>query len=142
MLFLTRAMAPRMAARGGGVVVNLASLHAFLARRDHVVYAATKGAIVAATRVLAVELAPQRIRVHAIAPGTCSDQDQAHGGSFPAGRVSRPEEIGRLVAFLAGDDGVHFTGQCLRYDGGWSAMFPAVEDFREPATAPWGERYL
>jgi NAD(P)-dependent dehydrogenase (short-subunit alcohol dehydrogenase family) len=142
MLFLTQRLAPAMAAQGHGVVINLASLHAYFGRREHSVYAATKGAVVALTTQLAVELGPLGIRVNAIAPGTCVTETQrasaprhdfaAEGKRMPCGYFSEPRHVGELVVFLASPAADHFTGQTLRFDGGFSALFPNVADFAAP----------
>src|SRR5439155_12027616 len=65
----TREAVPHMRQREGGVVVNISSIHSLLGMSGHSIYAATKGALNALTRELAVELAPDRIRVNAVAPG-------------------------------------------------------------------------
>ncbi len=150
--FLTTRLAPVLARRGGGSVINLASLHAFFGVREHSVYAATKGAIVALTAQLAVELAPIGIRVNAIAPGTCvgenhratqPDADFIEAAkSLPAGYYCEPVEVGRLAVFLASSDGRYFVGQTLRFDGGYSALLPLGPDFRTPLGQRWGRRYL
>ena len=69
MFFLTQAVVPTMEKQGKGVIINLASNHAFTGLSEHSVYAATKGAIVSFTRTVSLELAPKGIRVNAIAPG-------------------------------------------------------------------------
>jgi NAD(P)-dependent dehydrogenase (short-subunit alcohol dehydrogenase family) len=67
--FILQTILPSMLSRGGGAIINLSSVHGLRASKGHSVYAGTKGAIIAYTRQLAVELAPQGIRVNAIAPG-------------------------------------------------------------------------
>ncbi|MBA3710628.1 MAG: SDR family oxidoreductase, partial [Planctomycetes bacterium] len=151
MYFMTQRIAQGMAAIGGGVVVNLASLHAWFGVREHSLYAATKGAIVSLTSQLAVELAPLGIRVNAVAPGTCVGENQraadpTHAGvdapHLPAGYYSVPADVGRLVVFLAGPQADYFVGQTLRFDGGYSVLFPTMPDFRVPLPARQGGRYL
>src|SRR5262249_30660547 len=141
MFFLTQAVLPSLRAAGQGVVINLASIHAFLGMTEHTVYAGTKGAIAAFTRVLALELGPKGIRVNAIAPGwilvenhlkTLAHFDEAESAAtIPAGIIGKPRDVGRLAIFLASDDGRYFTGQTLLFDGGQSAIMPLTGDFRE-----------
>ena len=69
MYFVTQAAVKNMIPRGGGTVINVSSIHAYEGYQEHTVYAGTKGAIVAFTRCLAIEMAPKGVRVNAIAPG-------------------------------------------------------------------------
>jgi NAD(P)-dependent dehydrogenase (short-subunit alcohol dehydrogenase family) len=152
MFFLTQAVVPTMRAAGHGVVINLASIHAFLGMTEHTVYAGTKGAIAAFTRVLALELGPKGIRVNAIAPGwilvenhlkTLKNFDEAtSAATIPAGIIGKPHDVGRLAIFLASDDGRYFTGQTLLFDGGQSAIMPLTGDFREPRQERYGRGYV
>jgi NAD(P)-dependent dehydrogenase (short-subunit alcohol dehydrogenase family) len=152
MFFLTQAALPAMIARGQGVVINLASVHAFAGMTEHTVYAGTKGAIVAFTRVLALELAPKGIRVNAIAPGwilvenhlkALVDFDEAASArTIPAGFIGKPSDVGRLAVFLASDDARYLVGQTLVFDGGQSAIMPLTGDFREPRKEQWGRGYV
>jgi NAD(P)-dependent dehydrogenase (short-subunit alcohol dehydrogenase family) len=152
MFFLTQAVVPAMIAQGQGVVINLASVHAFSGMTEHTVYAGTKGAIVAFTRVLALELAPKGIRVNAIAPGwilvenhlkAMVDFDEAaSAATIPAGFIGKPSDLGRLAVFLASDDARYFVGQTLTFDGGQSAIMPLTGDFREPRKEQWGRGYV
>src|SRR5205085_4217439 len=113
MFFLTQALTPGMAAQGSGVVINLASIHAFEGMTEHTVYAATKGAIVSYTRVLALELGPKGIRVNAIAPGwiltenhlrVLQNFDEAVSAlTNPVGFIGRPRDVANLAMFLASD---------------------------------------
>lgn len=152
MFFLTQAVVPTLVAQGHGVVINLTSVHAFAGMTEHTVYAGTKAAIVAFTRVLALEMAPKNIRVNAIAPGwilvenhlkVMTDLDQeAAGLTLPAGIVGRPWDIGRLAIFLASDEARYIIGQTLVVDGGQSAILPLTGDFREPREHQWGQGYV
>lgn len=121
--FLAQAAAPHLAA-SGGAIVNLADVYALQPRADLAVYAASKAALLGATRALAVALAP-RVRVNAIAPGAIlwpdagADEElqQALLAKTPLGRTGTPEEIAGVVAWLLRDAG-YVTGQVLRVDGG------------------------
>jgi len=117
-------------------VINLASVHAHAGASDYAVYAATKGAVAALTRHLAVELAPQKVRVNAIAPGlievpryreTIPEYDPAaFAATVPWGRLGEPRDIGPLAAFLASDAAEFITGQTIYVDGGTTAQMSFV----------------
>jgi len=152
MFFLTQALTPGMAAQGQGVVINLASIHAFEGMTEHTVYAATKGAIVAYTRVLALELAQKGIRVNAIAPGwiltenhlkVLQNFDEAVSAlTIPVGFIGRPRDVGRLALFLASDDARYLAGQTIVLDGGQTGIMPQSGDFRAPRVEQWGKGYV
>jgi NAD(P)-dependent dehydrogenase (short-subunit alcohol dehydrogenase family) len=125
-----------------GAVINITSIHAFEGMREHSVYAGTKGAIVAYTRALAIELAPLGVRVNAIAPGCVpvANYEKAIGKydvedigrNIPTGYVGMPEDIGKAVVFLASTGGRFILGQTLVIDGGTTSWMPFGEQFRQP----------
>ncbi len=119
---------PMMMQRSGSIV-NLSSTAAEFASRGQVNYAASKGGINGLTRALAKELAVRKVRVNAVAPGMIeTDMSQVVRGvageqiqsAIPMKRIGKPEEVARVVAFLASDDAAYITGQVLRVDGGLS----------------------
>jgi 3-oxoacyl-[acyl-carrier protein] reductase len=120
-----------------GAIVNISSFGAHRAHRELVAYDTTKGGIEAFTRAAAIDLAPYRIRVNAVAPGaiatgTAGDDPEARerrGKPIPVGRVGEPEEVAAAVVFLASDAASYITGQCLIVDGGITAQLrPAQLD--------------
>ncbi len=153
MFFLTQAVAPDMMDQGRGAVVNLTSIHAFGGMVEHSVYAATKGAIVAFTREVSLELIQKGVRVNAIAPGwvRVENHEKVLGGDFdwegaegtlPAGFIGTPADIGQLALFLASDDSRYIVGQTLIIDGGQLAIMPNTGDFRSAREAQWGRPYV
>jgi glucose 1-dehydrogenase/3-oxoacyl-[acyl-carrier protein] reductase len=128
--FCTQQALPHLADAGRGAVLNMTSVHGFAGFPRHAAYAATKGAIIAFTRELAIELAPRKVRVNAIGPGlievpryfdipgyTTEQGDRM----VPWGRVGTPADIGRAAAFLVSDAAEFITGQVLYVDGGTTA---------------------
>jgi glucose 1-dehydrogenase len=129
--FGVQAAARQMIAQGGGgVVVNMSSVNALLAIPSLATYAMSKGAMKQLTSVAAVALAPHRIRVVAVGPGTIltemvataifSSEDARRSvlSRTPAGRCGEPSEVASVVAFLASDDASYITGQTIYPDGG------------------------
>jgi 3alpha(or 20beta)-hydroxysteroid dehydrogenase len=136
-----KAVAPEIAAAGGGTIVNTASYTAMTGMAAVGTYAATKHAVLGLTRVAAIELAPQGIRVNAVCPGAIDTPmsnparldpeadpeemsralDELYHRLVPLGRVGRPEEVARLALFLTSEDSSYITGQPFVIDGGWLA---------------------
>jgi 3-oxoacyl-[acyl-carrier protein] reductase len=125
----TQAVAQKLVERGrGGAVINLASSAAFRSSPRGVHYVASKAGIVGVTRATALELAPYRVRVNAIAPGTTDtaqprygmseEELQAAGRQVPLGRMGTPEDVADLAVFLASEEARHITGQTLHVNGG------------------------
>ncbi len=134
-------MHPLLKAGNGGAIVNVSSVHAVATSKDIAAYAASKGGMLALTRALAIELAPDNIRVNTVLPGAVDtdmlkaglNRDHAGGGSAAqrlenlarktvSGKIGTPEEIARAIYFLADNDESSFiTGQPLVIDGGATA---------------------
>jgi len=137
-IYLTARFAvPLMAARGGGAILNISSVQGHACQQNVAAYVATKGAIHALTRAMALDHADQRIRVNSISPGsvrtpilelaarTCGGEgvsvEQAFarfGAAHPLGRIGEPEEVAEMVAFLASDRAAFCTGGDYLIDGG------------------------
>jgi 3-oxoacyl-[acyl-carrier protein] reductase len=125
---VTRAVVPHMIARRAGKIINLSSVSGEKGGRGQTNYAASKGAINALTRALAVELASRRITVNAVAPGVIeTDMSQAVrdlAGDEVKSRIllrrfGKPEEVAHAVWFLASGFADYITGQVLHVDGGF-----------------------
>ena len=122
-----------------GVILNMSSVNGFFVEPSCAGYCATKGAILAFTKALAIDHGREGIRVHAICPGYInaglaegyfeSQADPAKareeaGALHALGRIGQPEEVARAAAFLASDDASFMTGSALIVDGGFSAGLP------------------
>ena len=123
-----RAAVPPMKRQGSGRIINISSTAGQRGEALHSHYAATKGAIIALTKSLAVELAPSGILTNCVAPGwvgTDMSREAIQGdegdeilSAIPLGRVARPEEIAACVAFLASDLATFVNGEVLNVNGG------------------------
>ncbi len=126
-----RAIVPAMKRAGGGVILNIASTAGVSPRPGLTWYNASKGWMITATRSMAVELAPYRIRVNAINPvagetpllatfmgGDTEENRQRFLSTIPLGRFSTPEDIAAAACFLCSDDAAMITGVALEVDGG------------------------
>jgi NAD(P)-dependent dehydrogenase (short-subunit alcohol dehydrogenase family) len=124
---------PGMAARGKGSIVNMASVAALVGLRNRAAYSASKGAVVALTRALAIDHVADGVRINAVAPGTvdspwvrrlveeAGESLDALRARQPMGRLGTPDEIAEAVAYLASDRAAFVTGTVLVIDGGLTA---------------------
>ncbi|MDF2051657.1 SDR family oxidoreductase [Arthrobacter sp. Cr_A7] len=138
-LFLAQAALPHMRRRGGGSIINIGSIEGLAANPGHAAYCATKAGLHGMTRAMAVDLGEDNIRCNAIAPGwidselsetyltTLPDPVAARGALnrlHPLGRTGRPEDVGDLAVYLAGDRSSFLTGEVIVLDGGRTAKLP------------------
>jgi 3-oxoacyl-[acyl-carrier protein] reductase len=128
-LFLAaQAVAPVMRERGGGTILVTASIIARRPRAGLAAYVAAKSGVTGLARALALELAPDRIRVNVINPGPArtpmlarfglADDDDAVGEALPLGRLVEPDEIAGAAVYLASDEAAAVTGAVFNVDGG------------------------
>ena len=133
---MQREAATRMLARHRGSIINVTSRNASVGVATMGAYAAAKGALLALTRVAAIEWAGEGVRVNAVAPGLTqtplvrtwiSEQDDPVGfekrvaSSIPQGRMAAPADVAGAILFLASDESAHITGTSLAVDGGYTA---------------------
>jgi len=128
----SQAVVPEMMRRERGKIVNISSKAAVVGEPFHAAYSASKGAILALTRAMAIELAPYRITVNAVCPGpthtdmllgaTDDAQRRELTAIAPLGRLGQPEDIARATLYLASDGSDWCTGQALSVDGGMSIL--------------------
>lgn len=135
----SRAAVEYLGAAGGGAIVNQASVVGLIGVRNLAAYTASKGAVIALTRSMAVDLAPLGIRVNVICPGAVltpmlEELMRERGGGdldaglaetlprYPIGRLGRPDDIARLALFLASEEASFMTGSVVTADGGVSAQ--------------------
>lgn len=130
----------------GQALVNISSVGATRAHRNAVAYDASKGAVEAATRAMALELAPYGIRVNAVAPGLISnDRFQSlpvevrkdRAAAVPLGRAGSGADVAAAVSFLCSEDAAYITGQVLTVDGGLTSQARTPDnDLLPPPPAP------
>jgi NAD(P)-dependent dehydrogenase (short-subunit alcohol dehydrogenase family) len=144
MYLTSRRVIPQMRRKGGGSIVNVSSVQAYVSQRGAAAYVASKGAINALTRAMAVDHAHENIRVNAVCPGSIDtpmlrwavdlfrgdrrpeELIDEWGRSHPLGRIGRPEEVGDVIAFLAGPGASFITGADIKVDGGLTAQAAVV----------------
>ena len=131
---------PEMVKRGGGVIINISSVQGHACQRNVAAYVATKGAIHALTRAMALDHAAGNIRVNSISPGSIrtpilalaartfdgenaniDEAFQRFGAAHPIGRIGEPEEVAEMIAFLVSDKAGFCTGADYIIDGGLTA---------------------
>ncbi|MGH2460268.1 MAG: SDR family NAD(P)-dependent oxidoreductase, partial [Chloroflexota bacterium] len=129
---------PELRKRGGGVIVNTASVQGLQSMKGVPAYAASKGGILSLTRQLAIDYAAENIRVLAVCPGTIdtemvrasaameggsvADALRRYGESHPIGRIGTGQDIANVVLFLASDRASFMTGEYVCVDGGYMAL--------------------
>lgn len=127
---MARAALPFMYAQGSGSIINCASILGGLGQSGTAAYSASKAGVINLTRTLALEAAPQGVRVNAVAPGYIDtpllkdfepERREALVRLHPLGRLGRDEEVANAVLFLASDEASFITGASLLVDGGYSA---------------------
>jgi dihydroanticapsin dehydrogenase len=130
---------PEIRKAGGGAIINIASISSFIAQPDFVTYNSSKAAVATMTRCMALDLAPDKIRVNAVCPGTvwtqivqrltrergldraAADAHPDWGGAHILKRLAEPREIAYAILFLASDEASFVTGAHMMVDGGYTA---------------------
>jgi dihydroanticapsin dehydrogenase len=137
---VSKHVVPEIRKAGGGAIVNLGSISSFIAQPQFVTYNATKAAIATMTRCMALDLAPDNIRVNAVCPGTvwtqiverltrekgmdrrAADADPTWGGACMLKRLADTSEIAKAILFLVSEDASYITAAHLMVDGGYTAV--------------------
>jgi meso-butanediol dehydrogenase/(S,S)-butanediol dehydrogenase/diacetyl reductase len=130
--FGCKAAIPALVARGGGAIVNVASISGLGGDYGFTVYNAAKGGVINYTRAAAIDHAREGVRINAVCPGLVDTPAvapalaipgaaEAWNASIPMGRAARPEEIAAVIAFLASEDASYMTGAAVVVDGGATA---------------------
>jgi NAD(P)-dependent dehydrogenase (short-subunit alcohol dehydrogenase family) len=127
---------PLMLAQGSGVIINTASVAGMVGIMNRAAYSASKGAVIALTRQVAIDYVEHNIRVNCLCPGTvdspwvgrllaqsddATEMRRALEARQPMGRLGTPEEVAGAALYLASDDAAFITGTGLVIDGGWTA---------------------
>ena len=133
---VSRAVIPFLRQAGGGVIVNVSSQYGLVGGAGFPAYCAAKAGVIGLTRAMAVDHAPEGIRINCVCPGTIDTPLLAAGaahtelaererervrGRVLRGRAGQPEEVAELIAFLLGDGARNMTGSIITTDGGWTA---------------------
>jgi NAD(P)-dependent dehydrogenase (short-subunit alcohol dehydrogenase family) len=130
---MSRAVLPHMRVAGGGSIVNIGSVLSMVGARNRVAYSASKGAVMAMTKAMALDHAAENIRVNCIAPGIVETEMVARFSTdenarkqrvalHPIGRFGQPAEVASAAVFLASDESGWTTGSAITVDGGYSAQ--------------------
>jgi NAD(P)-dependent dehydrogenase (short-subunit alcohol dehydrogenase family) len=126
--FLVTALAPKMAARGGGSIINVGSMAGEIGMPRGAAYGATKAALDSMTRSWAAEYSPAGVRVNTVASGPVytaiqpDDITEAVGATTIMGRAAQPHEIANVIVFLASPKASYITGAVIAADGGRAAI--------------------
>jgi NAD(P)-dependent dehydrogenase (short-subunit alcohol dehydrogenase family) len=124
---------PHLRERGGGSIVNIASIAGLVGVRNRAAYCASKGAVVALTRAIALDHAREGIRVNAVCPGTVDtpwvqrlientgETPESLAARQPIGRIASADEVAAAAVWLLSPDATFATGSALVLDGGWTA---------------------
>ena len=127
---LTGVLAPRMAERGWGAIVNIGSINGTVGMANSALYSTTKAALHSLTRSWAAEYAASGVRVNTVAPGPTATRFNLERDDLlapiialiPSGRMTTVDEVGAAVAFLASDAAANIHGATLRVDGGFTVV--------------------
>ncbi len=151
-LFMSKHAIPKMRARGGGAIVNIASVHSFATIGERIGYVTSKTAVLGLTRGMALNHGKDGIRVNAVCPGPIltpllrkswagmfpdRDADEVlaeQGRRLPLGRLGRPEDIAEAVLFLSSPRSAWITGTDLKVDGGLLSMLALMPPPSTPAS--------
>ncbi len=132
---VSRAIAPYMIKRGGGSIINISSVVGQIPFRNQCAFAAAKAGVINLSKAMALELAPDNIRVNAICPGSImfegtkalfyADKDRAEKmlSHIPQHRPGKPEDIAYAALYVSSDEASYMTGSVLTVDGGWTCGF-------------------
>jgi NAD(P)-dependent dehydrogenase (short-subunit alcohol dehydrogenase family) len=129
---------PHMLARGGGSIVNTASIEGFVGRGVRAAYGASKAGVVLLTKSVASQYGSRGIRCNAVAPGlvltpalqhhyTTPEQIEASLARYPMPRLCVPEDVANAVLFLASDEAAYINGTTLMVDGGATVYLPTTQ---------------